>query len=85
MCKFNKSFVSKDVLVLTFQVRLRNHPCDLAYSAKLSIICDRNRGEGRVRGEGLSLRKKAFSGGGEVKMPTLPHSGDSHQGFKQSH
>lgn len=53
--------------MLTFQVRLRNHPCDLVYSAKLSIISDRNRGECWVRGEGLSLRKKAFIGCGGVE------------------
>lgn len=42
------------------------------------LICDRNRGECRARGEVLGRRKKAFRGGGGVKIPTLSHSGVSH-------
>lgn len=49
--------------MLTVQVGIRSHPCDLVYSVKFSITCDSDRGECLIRGEGLSLRKKAFSGG----------------------
>lgn len=42
------------------------------------LVCDRKRGECRVRGEGLGRREKAFCGGGGVKIPTLSHSGVSH-------
>lgn len=51
-------------MVLTFQVRFRNHTCDLVYWVKFSIIGDRNSSECLIRGEGLSLRKKAVSGVG---------------------
>lgn len=58
-------------MVLTFQVRFRSHPCDLVYSVKFSITCDSDRGECLIRGEGLSLRKKAFRGGGRWRCQTF--------------